>query len=133
MNTFTPTKWSTAEDKAKFFRHYQKFVTGGFKASQFPKWFYDRLSQCFGHIAHYNQGGFYEEWFRSPEQQLEFLEYALRYPCYGDAGHTYSDVERALQAWIAEAGVVATLRGTVASGVETAERSEVARLQAKYP
>ena len=112
MNAFTPTKWSTAEDKAKFFGHYQKFVTGGFKSSQFPKWFYVRLSQCFGHLAHYNQGGFYEEWFRSPERRLEFLKRALRHPCYGDPDHTYSDAERALQAWIAETGVVAALEKT---------------------
>lgn len=97
---FTPTQFSTTADKAKFANHFVKFVLGGFAQRQFPKWFYTRLRMTFGHIAHYNQVGFYDTWFARPHSQREFIEHTLRHPCYGDPAHTFSDVEKALIGWL---------------------------------
>lgn len=102
---FTPTEWSTAEDKAKFANQFVAFVESDFNRSKFPKWFYTRLASTFGHIAHYNQDGFYATWFENTESKMEFLEKTMAYPCYGSSSHTYSDVEIALQNWLA--GVLA--------------------------
>lgn len=99
---FTPTEFSTNEDKQKFAKHFIKFVSNGYKYSQFPKWFYTRLSVCRGHIAHYNQQGFYDTWFDTKEAQSRFINHWLMEPIYGDASYTYSDVERFLSAWINE-------------------------------
>ena len=99
-HNFTPTQWETAEQKEKFFNQFVRFVNGGFKMSLFPKWFYQRLSMCFGHIAHYNQGGFYEEWFSDSGDR--FLSHCLSYRVCGDPEYTYSDVEKELQKWIRE-------------------------------
>jgi hypothetical protein len=97
---FTPTEFSTAEDKAKFANHFVRFVESGFKESLFPKWFYTRLSMTFGHIAHYNRNGFYETWFANTDKQMEFLQHTMRYPCYGQPEYTYCDVEEALIYWL---------------------------------
>jgi hypothetical protein len=51
--SFTPTKWSTAEEKATFANHLLAFIAADCPESKFTKAFYNRLSQCFGFIAHY--------------------------------------------------------------------------------
>lgn len=102
---FTPTQWSTNADKQKFARHFIRFVMGGFKWTVFPKWFYTRLSNCRGHIAHYSQAGFYNTWFSDRQQRIDFFVYWTdmdRHPIYGDPRFTYSDVERFLVQWIRE-------------------------------
>jgi hypothetical protein len=96
---FTPTEWSTREDKAKFAIQFVKFVGGGYKFSNFPKWFYTRLSLTFGHIAHYNQAGFYETFFTTDEGKQRFWEITMNFPCYGNPAVSYSDVEKLLQEW----------------------------------
>ena len=96
----TPTQWDSVEDKAKFIRQFKTFVRGGFKRSQFHKWFYKRLSMTFGHIAHYDQNGFYEHFFCDEQGKREFIRQCAAYPCYGDPHWTYSDAERHLVQWL---------------------------------
>ena len=99
---FTPTKWDTNEQKAKFANHFVSFVESDFKRTKFPKWFYNRLSSCFGHIAHYDLLGFYSTFFENNKSKVEFLEHCLKGGGYGSPEFTYSDVERALQTWLTE-------------------------------
>ena len=54
--SFTPTKWSTAEQKAKFANQLMAFIAADFPENKFTKALYNRLSQCFGMIAHYVEG-----------------------------------------------------------------------------
>jgi hypothetical protein len=102
---FTPTKFSSAEDKAKFANQFVAFVSADCPESKFHRWFYQRLCQMFRHIAHFNANGFYEEWFSSAEKRRQFLEQALSSPTYGDPKWTWSDVERALQCWTQSSGI----------------------------
>ena len=51
---FVPTQWDTAEQKAKFANALLTFVAQDFPRSKFHESFYRRLSNTFGHIAHYN-------------------------------------------------------------------------------
>jgi hypothetical protein len=138
---FTPTEWNSAEDKAKFANHFVRFVESGYKPSLFEKWFYTRLSNTFGHIAHYDRGGFYATFFETLRDQLRFLEItAGNYGLYsdrsggicGDPQFTYSDVERALRNWARENQLVEKAKAALGQETETAERAELARLQAKY-
>ena len=99
---FTPTEHSTAKDKAKFANHFVKFAMNNCPRSMFPKWFYTRLSMCFGHYAHFNVDGFYQDWFSTWEKRERFLNYTVAYPCYGQPEYTYCDVEKALIAWMKE-------------------------------
>ena len=91
------TKFSTAADKAEFGNTLLRFIESEWVPALFTKSFYNRLSMCFGHIAHYNRTQFYEEWFSSLAAQVRFLKHTLRFPCYGDPEYTFSDVERAIQ------------------------------------
>ena len=50
---FIPTRWSTAEEKARFGNALLHFVDSGFARNLFTDRLYGRLSNCFGHIAHY--------------------------------------------------------------------------------
>ena len=61
---FAATQWETAQGKADFGNKLCKFIAADFKQSLFTKPLYGRLSNCFGHIAHYNIHGFFETFFQ---------------------------------------------------------------------
>jgi len=103
---FTPTKFRTADEKAKFANHFFRFVDSNFAANLFTQKFYERLSNTFGHIAHCSKAGFYEEFFCNAADQLRFLEVIAKWPCHGDPAWTFSDVERAIQKEVARQHLV---------------------------
>ena len=129
---FTPTKWDTAEDKVRFAKQFVRFVQSDFAAKHFTDKFYRRLRNTFGHIAHYDRGGFWAEFFTTTADKVRFLEQTLAYPCYGDPAWTYSDVERALQVWLKADGTLDRYRQQLAEETEAAERAQLVRLQRKY-
>ena len=92
-----PTKWNTVKDKEKFLRHFERFLKSGCKRTLFHKWFYTRLSMCFGFIAHYNINGFYSEKFSTQARINNFRNEVREWPCYGDPSYTFSDCERIIQ------------------------------------
>jgi hypothetical protein len=53
---FVPTKFSSAQDKADFGNAFLYFIESEWARTAFSKSFYNRLSMCFGHIAHYVDG-----------------------------------------------------------------------------
>ncbi len=53
---FTATKFSTAVDKAEFGNTLLRFIESEWASALFTKSFYNRLSMCFSHIAHYVEG-----------------------------------------------------------------------------
>lgn len=100
----TATEWSTVKDKIKFAEQFVRFVESDYSPTQFPKWFYTRLSMCFGFIAHYNQRGFYETYFYkdsfgSMSNLQTFKDSVINYSCYGSPEFTYSDIESQIRAW----------------------------------
>ena len=129
---FAPTRWEGAEEKARFARRFVRFVESDFAEREFPDTFYRRLALTFGHIAHFNRHGFYEEFFTATEGKVRFLRMTLAHPCWGDPAFTYSDVERALQSWLHQNGVLGEYEQRLADEQEAAERAELTRLQAKY-
>lgn len=129
---FGPTHWDSAETKAKFANHFVTFVAKGFPRNLFTKDFYKRLSMTFGHIAHYNQLGFWEEFFESNEGRLRFIQQSYQYPCYGDPAFTYSDVERELIAWLRQHDVLNRVWTDHTAAVEAAELAQLAHLRNKY-
>lgn len=129
---FTPTKVNTAEDKAKFANQFMRFVESDFKQSLFTKAFYQRLSLTFGHIAHFNQGGFFEQFFTTTADVLRFLEQSVNCPCYGDPEWTYSDVERALVEWLKGSGLIEKYRLQLSAEVEDGERALLEVLQRQF-
>jgi hypothetical protein len=129
---FTPTEWDTAEDKAKFANQFVRFVESDFKGTLFPKWFYNRLSMTFGHIAHYNQGGFYGEFFTNTRDKMQFLKQTAECGCYGSPEFTYCDVERVVKAWVITSGLIEAYSARLNAEIETSERAQLDRLKAKY-
>ena len=63
-SAFTPTKFSTTEDKAWFGNTLLKFLANDSPQTGFTTRLYHRLSLTFGHIAHFNKYGFYETFFQ---------------------------------------------------------------------
>lgn len=129
---FFATEWSSPSDKAKFGNHLLRFIAEGYPRHLFTKVFYRRLSNCFGHIAHYSEHGFWDYYFMELSQQLAFLEDTIAYPCYGDPAFTFSDVERVIKARIVRTGVLDWQRREVTRHREMAERALLRKLQEKY-
>jgi hypothetical protein len=129
---FVATKFSTAADKADFGNAFLHFIESEWKETLFTKTFYNRLSNTFGHIAHYNRPTFYSTWFTSDADRLRFLEQALEWPCWGDAEFTFCDVERALQREIRKRNYVAWYELKAAESLRAAEMAVLERLEAKY-
>lgn len=94
------TQWEDAEAKRAFLVNLARFVDSGFDPKLFTKKLYRRLSMCFSHIAHYNQGGFYAEWFEDDSRRAKWIQYIINRSIYGDPAWTYSDAERVFQTWL---------------------------------
>ena len=113
---FTPT---TTADKAKFANQFVKFVESDFDRKNFPKWFYQRLRNTFGHIAwRGTKAGFYAYFFEAEIGKVRFLGETLAHPCYGDPTFTYSDVERELQKWLVQTDVLGSAKARLARSTE---------------
>ncbi|ACB97282.1 hypothetical protein [Beijerinckia indica] len=129
---FQPTQWDSPADKAAFGNALLRFLAEDCPKEKFKKPFYQRLSNCFGHIAHYNVHGFYETFFTSTADKIEFLQQTLGYPCWGDPAHTFSDLERVVVHRIAQSGLLDWHKRTLTIETETREKAMLARLKAKY-
>ena len=129
---FVPTQWSSAADKAAFGNTFLHFIESACKRSLFTKGFYQRLSNCFGHIAHYDIHGFYETWFTCDKDRLEFLKHAIEWPCFGDPKFTFSDVERALRQQIRSRNYVALYEVRAGEELRATEMTILQSLEAKY-
>jgi hypothetical protein len=129
---FTATKYSSAADKAEFGNNLLRFIESGWAATLFTKSLYNRLSMCFGHIAHYNQAQFYEEWFSSRAAQVQFLKHTLQFPCYGDPEYTFSDVERAIQRELINRNYLPAYELRLAEERQATELALLMQLESKY-
>ena len=129
---FTATKFSTAADTAEFGQTLLRFIESEWAWALFTKSFYNRLSMCFGHIAHYNRAQFYEEWFSSLDAQVRFLKHTLRFPCYGDPEYTFTDVERAIQRQIVNRNYLARYELLLAEERQATDLALLRQLESKY-
>ena len=98
---FIATEHSTAEEKAQFCNDFIRFVLRGFNRKSFKPAFYRRLSCIFGHIANYDETGFWEVWFATPAKQRQFVRQIHKWVPVGDPHFCWSDVERELKSWAA--------------------------------
>ena len=130
---FTPSKFATAEEKANFANSLARFIDGAFQESKFTLPLYRRLSLTFGHIAHYNQAGFYDAQFADASHIARFLDGIASHPCYGDPAYTFSDVESALQAWVKSEGLAEKWHRIAHNEAVQRDLATLARLRAQYP
>ena len=96
--------------EAQFANALMRFIADDYPRSKFHKDFYRRLSNTFGHIAHYDSARFYEHFFLTAKDKLEFLEQCAEWACFGDPADTYSDVERAVGARLRKSQIVTIRR-----------------------
>lgn len=129
---FIPTKWDSADDKRWFFRQFQRFVSSGFARKYFTQRFYNRLSNTFGHIAHYDINGFWAAHFTCTHDHLAFLQQTAQWPCWGDPTYTYSDVEAALREWVLREGYIDAFAQRLEMEIRNEELALLAALHAKH-
>lgn len=130
--SFTPTRFTPASTKSWFAAHMLRFCVTDFSEHHFTQRFYAQLMHCFGMIAHYNRGGFWEEFFTSTAGKVEFLTEVTAWPGYGTPDVTWCDVEREVIRRLRAADLLGVYRTRLAVERDLANRAEFARLQAKY-
>ena len=121
--------WGTSEEAAKFANKLACFIENGFKRGSFSKDMYRTLSYLFGHIAHYSIHGFYQTWFETTEQRVEFLRHTTLQG--GGYGPRYN-VERAIQRWVRSSGVLLVWEQKLAEETRKHELATLGVLKAKY-
>ena len=132
--SFTGTRFHDPASKARFASHFTRFVAAGFPESQFPSWFYERLSgNAFGLTRQYNRAGFYAHWFSTPADRLAFVDRVLGHEPVGKPDHTFVDVEVVLQGWLRSQGVRDRLAAALSEETEAAERALLRSLLQRYP
>ena len=99
---FIATQHSSADEKARFCNWFVRFVRAGFASRNFAPQFYRRLSTIFGFIAHYDETGFYEVWFATPEKQRHFIQRIYERIPMGQPEFCWVDVERELKSWVTQ-------------------------------
>jgi hypothetical protein len=129
---FVATKWNSAKDKADYGNRLLAFVSKDFPKASFSRSFYQRLSNTFGQIAHYNRHQFHEHCFESTADKISFLRQTLTHPCYGDPLYTFSDVERAIITRLRHSRILEVYEARLDIEAMAAERAMLARLNAKY-
>lgn len=131
---FTPTQWATAEEKAKTAHKLTKFILGGFGQAAFSKGMYQRLSNMFGHIAHYDINGFYSTWFADFKSCRDWAEHITGswLSGIGDPRFTWSDVETALIQWIKDNEIAEQLDELYRLDTEQKELALLHTLQRKH-
>jgi hypothetical protein len=131
---FTPTKWATAEEKAKIANKLTRFILGGFRQGSFAKAMYQRLSNMFGHIAHYDINGFYTTWFTDIKACRDWAEHIIGswLSGIGDPQFTWSDVERSMIQWMQDNQIAEQLDGLYRQDVEQKELALLHALQQKH-
>ena len=129
---FTATKFDTAEEKTKVGNHLLRFIAEDYPRALWTKAFYNRLSMIFSNIAHYDSNGFWETWFTTTAEQIEFLQNIVRHPCWGDPAFTYSDVEQVVRSRVKRSGIIAWKQRILTDESKKKDVAELARLKAIY-
>lgn len=125
---FTATQCYSVQDKARFCVTFARFVLGGFDRKLFKPRFYQRLSNIFGHIANYDETGFWEVWFSTPAKQRQFVRRIHEHIPVGDPHFCWVDVERELKAWATtEADAIDSVLGENEQKADDAAKSETDR------
>jgi hypothetical protein len=76
----------SAQEKADFANAFVRFVENGFQEAHFTEGFYLRLSNTFGHIAHFNQKTFYRTCFGKARDRALFLRKTVDHEPVGNPG-----------------------------------------------
>lgn len=66
-------QFMSAAEKRRVLRHWELFLKGGCKFTQFTKALYNHLIMHCSFIAHYNIAGFYATYFESGDDTRRFL------------------------------------------------------------
>ena len=112
--------------------HFLRFISSDCPRHQFTLRFYRQLIHCFGYVSFYDLDGFWTEFFSTAAGKVEFIEQALAWPCYGEPGTTWSDVEREISRRLRRTELLSLYQQRRCADQDTAERAELARLLAKY-
>jgi len=125
-NVFTDAEFMTAKEKAAVLKDWERLLkamaTGDFgsteetecgrKSSKFTKRLYNHLHLHCGHIAHYNQSGFFYAQFGDSEKIINFVETFHSHTTF--CASDYRDITRAMGQMLVDYGPKIVARCIVA-------------------
>ena len=128
MSRAKKTKKTAAPSDAKIATAFERFVASGYAPKLFTKDLYQELSQCFGFIAHFDQGGFYEARFGGSDERMQTLFVMGK----GDVGQPLSALEQRLRILVLDKRWIGAAREQIEAEIERHDLAEFTRLKAKY-
>ena len=93
---FRTGRFAAAEEKSRFLVALVEFLCNHCDRDRFTRLIYAGLSQHLGHIAHYNEQGFYENWFEDHVLRVLFLRRHMHEQTFGE----WRDVGNAFKRWV---------------------------------
>ena len=129
---FTPTKWASAENKAKLANWFMKFVRADMPQKMFSQAMYKRLMSMFGFSAHYDREGFWQMKFSTSARKLKFFKDVALQIHYGDPAWTWNDVEKVLAKWVIANDLINIYELRAGEEELILERAQYERLKAKF-
>lgn len=134
---FESNEFHSGNEKAEFATRLIQFIESDFSEAKFTKKLYNQLHGLFRHIAHYDKFGFFEEWFSTQRDQLDWFNNVLTQSDHWDDFrhgdfHAWRDVEAALAEVVKDRGYVEQWTEKVRTALEQSERAELDRLSRKY-
>ena len=103
---FTDTEFMSADEKAKVYKAWKRFLNGGCRFTQFTKALYHHLTLHCSFIAHYNRAAFYELYFMDAiNKKVFFMQFNRNLGCksveYGGwlgwlTDERYTDINNAM-------------------------------------
>jgi len=133
---FKDVRFMTAAQKRRVLLQWVRFMKSGFDARHFMKSLYEHLTLHCSFIAHFNRGGFYEEYFKKPSDTQRFLDQfdrskGCRSVEYGDAGWLNDEEYRDLNGAMVEAatGALPELRQALRERETVKARQEFDRAE----
>ena len=88
-------EFMTGKEKEMVLKQWRTFVKNGFQPQNFPKRLYHHLINHCSFIAHYSRYGFYDTYFRNPDDTEHFLNQFRK-------GAEYQSVEYGGNYWLAD-------------------------------
>jgi len=128
----TATRWDDVAAKARMGHAILGFIAKGMPEAAFTKALYQRLSNMFSFIAHYDRHGFAAEYFTSTAGKVQFLEHITRHGGIGDPGWTWSDVECLIAGAVSECRLLNSYQTAARQEQMAREKARLAVLLARH-
>lgn len=138
MPVFIQTEFQNSRNfppnvKSAFANQFVRLVCSKFSLTEFPKWFYMKLSCTFGLSGLWDRENFYSSHFIGTVKQHDFIKRCVEYKVVGLANWTMGDAETAIQQWLKDNFILQALAIKIQEEKDEQEKFKVGKVYVIHP